>query len=173
MRRSVIFCALLVLACGAVDARAGFDVSISASDTRQADGSYLYSYALMNAATSTVSISEFDLAVNDPIGLTSITTPSNFITFYNPGDTSITFTAIDGGIAPGSVGVFSFISFSGPGMVSDLIRGLDSSTFNNTDVSGIVVGPATVPEPSSLLLCGLGAIAPLGLALRSRWRREG
>ena len=126
---------------------------------------------MTNAATSTVSISEFDLAVNDPIGLTSITNPNNFITFYNPGDSFITFTTFDGGIAPGSAGVFLFISFSGPGLVSDLVRGLDSSLFNNVDVSGIVVGPATVPEPSSLLLCGLGAVAPLGLALRSRWRR--
>ena len=172
MRRSGLLCTILALACGPAAARAGFDVSISATDTRQANGNYLYSYTVTDLPTSTIAITEFDIAVNDPIGVTSIKSPSDFFTFYNPGDSSLTFTTFDDGILPGSAGVFSFISSSAPGLVPELIRGLDPSTFTVVDVPGTVIGPSlAVPEPSSLLMCGLGAVGSLGLIARSRWRR--
>ena len=171
MRRSGLLCLLLGLTFGpASSASAAFNVSVTASETQLDTNSYLYSYLVSNRASSSVAVSEFDISVNDPFGVTSLTAPGDFFTFYNPGDLSIAFYATDAGIAPGMSATFSFISSSAPGLVPDLVRGLDSSTFNNVDSPGMVIGAATaVPEPSSLVLCLLGAS---GLAARHRSRRR-
>ena len=163
------FCAILALACGPAAARAGFDISVTATESKLANGYYLYSYAVVDLPTSTVAVTEFNIAVYDPIGLTSIKSPSDFFAFYNPGDLIVTFDTFDDGILPGSSGTFSFWSTSAPGLVPYLVRGLDSSSFTAPGVSGTIIGP--VPEPSSLLLCGLGAVGGLGMAARSRRRR--
>ena len=165
----VFFCAILALACGPDAARAGFNTSVAVNETALSGGLYLYSYTVTDLKSSTVAISEFDVAVNDPIGLKSIISPNDFFTFYNPGDSLITFTAFDDGIIPGSSGVFSFISTSAPGLVADIVFGNDSSTGNLASSPGTILGP--VPEPSSLLMCGLGAVGVLGMVARSRRRQ--
>ena len=169
--RKVLTYAILALALSFTPARAGFNASVTATEAPRAGGLYLYTYTVSVAASSTVSASEFDVAVNDPIGLGSITPPNDFFTFYSPGDSTISFTAFDAGITPGHSGTFSFTSLSAPGrgMVPDLIRGLDSSTFTVDDIPGMIIGPAVVPEPSSLLLCALGGVG-VGLLARARRR---
>ncbi len=157
---------------GSATAEAGFDVSITGSATQQAGGAYLYSYILIDNPSSTVAISEFNIALNDPIGVSLITSPSDFFTFYNPGDPVITFDAFDTGISPGSAGVFSFVSMSAPGLVAESIVGLDSSTFTAQTSSGMVIGAASVvPEPSSVVMLGIGVLGSFGWLARSRRHR--
>ena len=169
-RRLAFLYAGLVLACAQAPARAGFDASVAVNVTSSGD-LYTYTYTVTVAADSTVPVSEFDVAVNDPVGLTSITTPGDFGYFYNPGDPYIAFsiTGIDDGIDAGQSGIFSFTSLSAPGLVSDQLQGLDSSTFTVDSDPGVILGAAIVPEPSSLMLCALGGI---GVGLFGRARRS-
>ena len=139
--------ALLALACLAPAARAGFSASVVTNGAKQADGLYLYSYAVIN--TGTAPLSEFDVNVNDPIGLTNISSPNDFITFYAPGDPSISFLATDNGIAAGGIGAFSFESASQPGLVAYQVISYDPNTFAPSVVQGFVLGAAIVPEPAS------------------------
>ena len=163
--------ALLALATLAPQARAGFNAMVVETNAQQPGGLYLYTYVVLNTGgTGATPISEFDLGVNDPIGLTMISSPSDFINFYSPGDASISFIATDAGIAAGSAGVFSFESASAPGLVADQALGYDAN-FNQSSIQGFITGAAVVPEPSSLLMLGLGSAGVLGLLARSRGRR--
>ncbi len=169
--RTVLFGALIALGMTSAPARAAFVATESTTVTASTGGSYLYSYTIAVAPTSTVAATEFDLQLNAAIDPNSIISPSDFFTFYTPGDPFITFTAFDNGIAPGSSGTFSFTSTVGPGMGGYSTSGLDNSNFSNPSVQGMTFVPGvTVPEPSSLLLTGLGACGALGGYARSRRR---
>ena len=162
---------ILALAWSPASARAGFIATETTSVTQQASGLWSYSYTVAVGATSSATVSEFDLLVYAPVDPNSIVTPSNFYTFYNPGDSVINFTAFDSGIAIGSTGTFSFLSAFAPGSAGYQVQGLITSNTgpNSTaDITGFTSAP--VPEPSSLLMCGLGTAGVLGLISRSRRR---
>ncbi len=164
--------AVVGLLCAVAPARAGFSGDVQSSATRIDGGLYLYTYVVSDAASSTASITEFDVTVKDPNVTGSITAPGNFFTFYSPTDSLLSFTAFDAGIAPGTSGTFSFVSSYEPGQVSESIQGFDSSASSPVSLAGMVTGAATVPEPSSLVMCALGAIGGFGLIARSARKRS-
>ena len=174
--RSAVLCGVCIaVSLSLAPAQGAFIASETATVTPLMGGtSYLYSYTVTVSALSTVSASEFDLALNAPIDPNSIISPSNFFSFYTLGDPFITFTAFDNGtaangISPGSSGTFSFTSAYAPAMASYQVVGLDPS-FTTDIVAGATLAPSVVPEPSSLLLASLGMGGILGGFLRSRRR---
>jgi hypothetical protein len=137
--------------------------------TPQAGGTFLYAYTVANPTASTGGVSQFFVIVGPTANLTAITTPIGFDSFYSAGSTVAEFDSISSAtdIAPGSSGVFSFLSAAGPASFPVTARSIDDTSGTFTDVTSLSVAP--VPEPSSLVLCGLGAA---GLALVVRRRRR-
>jgi hypothetical protein len=137
--------------------------------TPQAGGTFLYTYTVANPAASTGGVSQFFVTVGPTANLTAITAPTGFDSFYSAGSTVAEFDSFSSAtdIAPGSSGVFSFVSAMGPAALPVTARSIDDTSGTFTDVTSASVAP--VPEPSSLVLCGLGAA---GLALAARRRRR-
>ena len=174
--------AILVLAFCSAPSQGAFIATETSSVNPLANGEYLYSYTVTVAANSTAFASEVDLALGGTIDTTaSIINPNNFTSVYSPGDSftgpSISFYATnDGtqnpltiGISPGSSGTFSFLSTNAPTTGAYQILGIDS-TAGIVTIQGSAIVPGTVPEPSSLLMSGLGVCGALGLFARSRRR---
>ena len=158
---------LVVLALGQTPSRAAFMTTVTATVTAQGTG-FLYSYTLANSVNSTVGVTEFDIDMVPTADLTALTAPTGFLALYTPGDTFIQFlsTAAAFDIAPGASGVFSFTSLVTPGLAVNVTRGFDPTGAPAENLSRTF---APVPEPSSLVLFGLG-LAALPI-LRSSRRR--
>jgi hypothetical protein len=161
---------MLLAASLGTPARADFQTDLSVTVVPQAGGVFEYDYVLTDKATSTVGASQLFFAVSPLANLLS-SAPAGWDTFYNPGDTSISFLSSDPSfdVAPGSSAIFTLISPEGPALNADVVRGLDDvsgSFFNNP---GMINTPS-VPEPSALVLVGMGAA--VALALRVRRRRQ-
>jgi hypothetical protein len=183
-RRAILTCGLMLpLMSGVTSARAGLVASVSEVTTPEAGGMSLYTYTVAVGQTSTIAVSEFDLnltsgstsGVNTPVGapLSSIMMPNGFINLYTLGDPTISFfsTSASTDIAPGTSEIFSFISTSNPTM-SEPYQ-LTSFDGSGGTVMGFVLGPTSVPEPSSLVLCGIGALALLGRLAHGRFQKHG
>ncbi len=164
--------AMIALAgAGSRPAEAGFDATLVGTVSAPTAGVYTYNYLLTVFADSTVAATAVDLALPVPIDVNSITSSPDLLPFYNPGDPDIQFVYAGSGIGIGGLGVletatFSFTSTGIPGLAGYAIGGPDPTT---QGVFGSAIGPV-VPEPSSLLLCGLGAIGASCLARRGRTR---
>jgi hypothetical protein len=174
---------IILLAAGLAPARGGLVASVSVVVTPEAGGISLYDYTVAVGAASTSAVSEFDLnltsesfsGINTPLGapLSSITMPTGFINLYTLGDPTISFYSTDPStdIAPGTSALFSFLSTSSPvAMQPYRLSTLDGS--GSPPVLGSVLGPTLVPEPSALLLLGLGALGGIGGLARARRRRR-
>ena len=150
--------AVLAQALGAAPALAGFDTDVSTVVTPQTGGTYLYTYTVSDLATSTLGISEFDVAVSTDANLTSINAPTGFLNLYTPGDASISFLSTDPttDITAGHSEIFSFVSTGPPGLQADLTRTFDDPTGAASSNAGFASSP--VPEPASLALLGLGGL---------------
>jgi hypothetical protein len=174
---------MILLVAGIVPARAGLVASVTVDVTPEAGGMSLYAYTLAVAAASTSAVSEFDLNLTSetasgiftPPGapLSSITMPTGFINLYTPGDPTISFFSTDPStdIAPGTSALFSFLSISSP----TTLQPYQLSTFDGSGsppVLGSVLGPTVVPEPSGLVLSGLGVLGLIGGRARARSRRR-
>ena len=177
MRRShwkmpVFFGAFFALMLSLAPAQGAFIATETTTVTQLSNASFLYSYTVNVATSSTISASEFDLSLVGAINPNSIINPSNFFNFYNVGDPFIQFIATGddptqfNGISPGSSGTFSFTSLFAPVTGSYQIQGLDSNA-GVVDITGSTLVPG-VPEPSSLLMSGLGLCGALGWIARSR-----
>jgi PEP-CTERM motif len=174
---------MLLLVSGITPARADLVASVSVDIMPEGGGMSLYSYAITVDPTSTLAVSEFDLnltsgttsGINTPVGapLSSIMMPTGFINLYTLGDPTISFfsTSEATDIAPGGFGIFSFISTSNPTTLQPYQ--LTSFDGSGGTVTGSILGPTSAPEPSSLVLFGLGAMGLMGWLARVRSRKHG
>ena len=160
--------ALAIVAFGQAPARAVFITTVTPTVTPQGGGVFLYSYNVANSPNSTVGVAEFDVDVYTGANLASLTNPVGFLALYTAGDSFVQFLSTDpaSDIAPGTSGVFSFTSIYGPALANDLTRGFDP-TGAPAQNAGRTLAP--VPEPSALVLFGLGLAAlPVVRAYRRR-----
>ncbi|GAC1470834.1 MAG: hypothetical protein NVSMB9_16370 [Isosphaeraceae bacterium] len=172
---------IFVLAFGVAPVHASFDATVAGTATKQAGGEFLYSYKVSVLSSSTSSLTEFNLNLTSGVAsgiftpggapLSSITAPAGFLTLYTTGDPTITFSSSSPStdIAPGSSGLFSFTSLFSPVSQPFLLRSFDASG-GVLQLSGSVVGP--VPEPTSLVLLGIGGLGFLGLSARGLRRKS-
>ena len=166
---------LVALSVGATSVQADFIATETTTVNQLSSNLYFYSYTVAVSSNSTASASDFALSLGAPIMENTIVNPTNFFAFYTSGDPFITFTAFDNGtpfngIAPGSSGTFSFYSSSAPVMGFFQTSGFDSTSGIFSTITGSALVPGVVPEPSSLLLSGLGFCGVLGLLARTRSR---
>lgn len=176
--RFVCIASVFGLASG--NALADFTATVTPTITSQGGGVFLYSYLVTDTASSTSPIAEFDLSLTilptsgviTPTGATiaSITAPTGFLKLYTSGDPSISFVSSDPStdIQPGSSVTFSFTSTFAAVLVPYQLQTFDGS---GKVITGSILAPATVPEPSSLLLIGLGTLGLMGRHALSKRRK--
>jgi hypothetical protein len=178
---TLIFELMFVTLFGTTAARAGMIATVSVDIVSEGSGMALYTYTVAVDPASTSAVSEFDLnitsgttsGINTPVGapLSSITMANGFINLYTLGDPTISFLSTDPStdIAPGTSEMFSFISTANPVLQPFLLSTFDGS---GSTVAAFVLGPTTVPEPSSVFLLGVGAIGLSGCFARARFRKH-
>ena len=174
--RLCIALALVAIAGGRQSARAGFITDVTVSTAPVSGGLTQYDYTVSDASGSTITASFFFLAVDTTANLSAMTAPTGWDISYATGDTVIEFSSSDPShdITSGSIGLFSVESPLTPVITTDAVAGIDSN-FNFVQNNGVILGPAvaSVPEPSSALLCGMGVLGVLGFHRRSRLFRAG
>ncbi len=182
-RRAALLLAFFALAAGAPSARAAFDATLVGTVSAPVAGVYTYTYTLTAQADSTP-ITELDLTLAAPIDPNSVTVyagkgavgtaiATDFFGFYNAGDPDIQFYYAGAGLGLGGttldIRTFTFTSMFGSGGASTSLFLMGGADPTAAGLAGSVIGPAIpAPEPSSLLMCGLGAIGGLGLLRRNR-----
>ena len=180
-RRTALLLALFALAMGAPAAQAAFDATLTGTVSAPVAGVFTYTYTMTVKADSTVAATEMDLTLAAPIDPNSImvftasgATATDFLGFYNPGDPDIQFYYVGSAAGIGGAGVvdsrtFSFTSLFGSGGSSTSQYAIGMADPTAAALTGFAIGPAIpAPEPSSLLMCGLGAVGGLGLLRRNR-----
>jgi hypothetical protein len=169
----ILPCSLALLISGYSSARGDFITTLIPSVAAKPGGLTDYQYTLTDHGDSTLPAVEFALSVAPDANLVSLNGPVGWNITYTPGDSSVDWsspsTATD--IVPGQTAVFGFSSALGPVPLSYLIVGLDDTTGSLAINQGTIVsaGASSVPEPSTLLLCGIGL---LGLVGRAGWPRN-
>ena len=137
--------------------------SVTTSETPFGDLTYNVDYSFADGTGSTeFQLHSGDLSTNGEVFFTSPVSELEFSYFGNP------FLVGDnlGDDFFGPEGSTSYSgTFAGPGITSISWQGF-------TFVDGITSLSYTVPEPSSLLLSGMGLAALIGLARRSRTKEQ-
>ena len=159
--------AALVLLCGTGTSRGDFLTTLTVQPT-PAGGLYHYQYTLTNTAASDRPASLFTLDVAAGSALQSISNTVGWDVTYAPGATSVIWssaflpTGATNDLAPGTFGIFSFVSVYTPSLQAFSIFGFDGTPFGGVTNDGTVLSPGIVPEPAGLLLFALGAAVIVG-----------
>ena len=173
--RLCIALALVAVVVGRQSARAGLITDVSVSTTPVSGGLTEYDYTVSNESASTITASFFFVAVDTTANLSAMTAPTGWDISYATGDTVIEFSSPDSSldIIPGSFGLFSLDSPLTPVISTDAVAGVDAN-FNFVQNDGTILAPAlaSVPEPSSALLCALGALGVLSFHRRLNGTRS-
>ncbi len=162
---ALVFSAWGALAPSAVG---GLVASLSDHVTPQSGGLFLYEYTVVNESTSTLSIAQFDLAVAADADVQDISAPSGWSFDAPAGEGFVSFFVEDDGaeLAPGTTGLFSFLSPQRPAAFDYFIVGIAPPDFEVLE--GRISAPgAAIPEPSALALAGIGL--SLLVSLRRLW----
>jgi PEP-CTERM motif len=175
----VVLLSSVISLAAARSAEADFITSLSVN-VSPTGGIFQYDYTLMNSTQSTVSAYVFALAVDPAANLQSIGTPIGWDSTYNVGDTSITWSAPSDQLAlePGFSAFFAFTSVDPPLTRNYDVTGFDPDQFQFYDNPGTTWAPgiSSVPEPSALILLGIGSLALIVHYLSwnsNRWCRRG
>jgi hypothetical protein len=167
--RLCIALALAAIVGSRPSARADFITDVTVSTTPVSGGLTQYDYTVSDESISTITASFFFVAVDTTANLSAMTAPTGWDISYATGDTVIEFSSPDPSldIIPGSFGMFSFESPLTPILSTDAVAGIDSN-FNFVQNVGPILAPAiaSVPEPTSALLCALGVLGVLGFHRR-------
>jgi hypothetical protein len=169
---------LLLLTCTA-GGRA--DPIVTGSATLQGDGSYLYQYTLTNPATGIPPLRWFMIDYNTSLP-TNVTQTGTWFALGGtpypgyPGSPTGFYAWINHDGQPGgTTASFSFTSKVAPGLSSYSVvapipdPSLPLASFGKFNAyNGLVVGPATAPEPGTAALLAVGG----GLLLLRRLRRR-
>lgn len=145
-------------------AAGAFVPSLTVSITPQAGGLNLYEYTITHDSANALPVAQFDLAVANDADVTDVIAPSGWGVDAPWGEGYVSFfVEVDGAeLAPGSIGVFSFLSHLLPREFDYFIIGSDPPDFDVLE--GRVQAPgAAIPEPSGLALAGLGLVGVIGL----------
>jgi hypothetical protein len=170
---------IISLSWGWTSAQGDFLTTLTVDVSPEASNLFLYNYTLSNHNDSDLPAAAFSLDIAAQADLQSITGRAGWDIFYSARDTLISWesSAASFDLPPGFNDVFSFVSPLGPMLTDYLVVGLDETTFEIQTNQGQIAGPMTsaVPEPSALLLCGIGFLGLLGYVAWSRhrsWRRH-
>jgi hypothetical protein len=172
--RLCIALTLVAIVGGRPSARAGLITNVAVSTTPVSGGLTEYDYTVSDLSSSTITASFFFVAVDTTANLSAMSAPTGWDISYATGDPVIEFSSPDPSldIIPGSFGLFSFDSPLAPIITTDAVAGIDSN-FNYVQNVGSILGPAvaSVPEPSSALLCALGILGVLSFHRRLQGNR--
>lgn len=164
----LIILALLSISCFGASTLRAQQVSLNAVVTfNPGSGLFTYSYSVVNGTANTLAIISFGVSPSGPQTVLSPTAPTGFGISYDPGVGLVSFFEDNDPntpqtFAPGStVSPFAFTSRFSPG--PSQFEALDT---NGTSFRGVTQAP--IPEPGSLLLCGLA----LPFAAFFFWRRR-
>jgi PEP-CTERM motif len=152
-------------------ARAGFIATVSANVKPLSNGLDEYDYAVSSSPQSTVDGYIFALTVDATANLQSISNPSGWSADYTGGSTTIIWSTGTTPLTPGDSTLFSFDSALTPSLSPYQVTGFDPTGIQFYPSNGTTLAPAiaSVPEPNSLVLSGIGALGALAmLARRSR-----
>ena len=173
--RLCIALTLVTIAGGRQSARADLITNVGVSTTPVSGGLTEYDYTVSDESSSTITASFFFVAVDTTANLSAMTAPSGWDISYATGDPVIEFSSPDPSldIIPGSFGLFSFDSPLTPVLTTDAVAGIDPNS-NFVQNVGTTLGPvvASVPEPSSTVLCTLGMLGVLSCHRRLKRNRS-
>ena len=163
---------LVAIAVGQYPARADLITNLGVSTTLLPGGLTEYDYTLSDITTSTVDASFLYIDVSSQANLSLLTAPTGWDISYSTGDTTVIFTSPDPSvdITPGTSGMFSFESPLAPMWVPYEVAGIDSN-YNYVTNDGLIFS-ASVPEPTSGLLCALGILGVAILYRRSNRKQS-
>jgi PEP-CTERM motif len=176
--------AMILVAGVAQSARGDFVTSLTVSVTQQPGGLFEYDYTLKDEAASDLPVFQLSLNVAPSANLSSLAGPSGWDVVYNPGDIQVLWSSEDSStdILPENIGLFSFSSAGAASLQDYLIAGISDSPPDLETNSGQILGPgvSSVPEPSALILLGVGVLAVIGYfcsgarnECHSCWRDKG
>lgn len=153
-------------------ARAGLVADISSSVTPQPGGLNLYQYTITDEPSSSLPAVEFTLTVDASANLTSITGASGWLITYSTSDNIVDWSSPSSStdLQPGNSAIFSFVSPLGAFQQNYQIVGLTTNPFAIDTKQGQIASPgiASVPEPGSLVLFGIGTLGVLTMLARRR-----
>jgi hypothetical protein len=162
--------ASLWLWAGATPSRGALITDLTVNVTQAPSGLYTYAYTLADESASTIGAAQLFLAVSPAANLSAVSAPTGWDVLYSAGGPDISFLSSDSSfdIAPGTAGLFSLTSAVAPALAGDRVRGFDDSAGTFAENPGTIPTPASVPEPSGLVLGVLAAAC----AAVSGWARR-